>query len=267
MPNITFPSEDVIPEGLKEFTKKEGEVWVVNVVPETKLAEFRNNNIALSQERDGLKAVVTKLAPVVGEDLDGFLTKYTDLSAIAQKVADGKLKTSDAIETEVIARVAQVKTGFETQITTLNQEKAAALQAAGRSDAKYRRSIIDRAITDAVISPASGANPEALSHIIRTAYDTFVVTDDDKLLAKNGDAILYSDNDGTTPLSPAEWLAKLRTKAPYFFKQSGGGGSTGGNTTGNAAMGGMSAQDFNKLSPEQRLAIYHKNNSLNKKAA
>ena len=152
MPNITFPDQESIPEGLREYAKKEGDAFVVNVVPEPKLVEFRENNIRLSQERDGLMSVMTKLKPVIGEDLDGFLTHFADLTSVAQKVTDGKLKTSDAIEAEVITRVGQVKSGYETQVNTLNQEKAQALQKAQAADAKYRRSVIDRAITDAVIS-------------------------------------------------------------------------------------------------------------------
>src|SRR5665213_687673 len=98
MPNIIFPDQESIPEGLREFAKKEGDTFVVNVVPEPKLVEFRENNIRLSQERDSLKSAALKLAPVIGENIEEFLARYNDMVAVSKKVTDGQLKTSDAIE-------------------------------------------------------------------------------------------------------------------------------------------------------------------------
>jgi hypothetical protein len=71
----------------------------------------------------------------------------------------------------------------------------------------------------------------------------------------DGEAIIYGA-DGATPMTPDEWLAKLRDSAPYFCKNSNGGGATG--NQGNKMFGGMSKEDFNKLSGAQKLALARK---------
>lgn len=256
MPNITFATQDEIPDGLKEFAKKVDDKFVVEVVPGAKLEEFRTNNIRISQERDALGQVVQKLKPVVGDDLDGFISGYNELVTTSQKVKDGSLKATDDINKEVENRVATMRSGYDTQLAQAQREKAEALAAKRDSDNKYNRSIVDRAVTTVVIDPNSGANPEALNHILKTAYEVFQVTADGKLIAKDGDAVIYGAN-GADPMTPAEWLARLRTQAPYFFKSSNGGGAAGGNNTGNERFGGMTKADFDKLSPDRKLAIAH----------
>jgi hypothetical protein len=253
MPNISFATLDEVPEGLREHAKQTDGRFVVNVVPEVRLAEFRENNIAISRERDSLKGVVGKLAPIVGEDVDGFVQNYGTLTTIAQQVKDGTLKGSDAIQAEVDNRVATMKTGFESQLQQKSAEAAQWQSAAAEADQRFKRSIVDRAVTEAVVSDASGANPGALSDILVRAYSVFQVGNDGRLVAKDGDAIIYGA-DGATPMTPLEWMGKLRQQAPYFFKNSSGGGANGGNGQ-NPAYGGMSKADFDRLPPERKLSI------------
>jgi hypothetical protein len=54
--------------------------------------------------------------------------------------------------------------------------------------------------------------------------------------------------DGSTPMTPMEWLAKLREEKPFLFKQSEGGGSGGG-----GRPGGLSQADLQKMSPVERM--------------
>jgi hypothetical protein len=48
MPNITLPTRDAWPEELREHVKEESGGFVLNVVPKTKLDEFRNTNIEVA---------------------------------------------------------------------------------------------------------------------------------------------------------------------------------------------------------------------------
>jgi hypothetical protein len=259
MPNLTFDTLDSVPEGLKEHAKENPDTkkFVVNVVPEVKLAEFRDNNVRISQERDTLAGVVQKLKPIVGDNVDGFVSEFGELKTLAQRVKDGKLQASDAIEAEVANRVAQMKTSFEAQ----NQQTAAQLAEANRraeqADNKYRSSIISRAVTEAVVNEKSGANPGALEDILTRAMRVFQVGDDGKMIAKNGDAIIYGA-DGATPITPLEWLGKLRESAGYLFKGSNGGGASGGTVVGNGYKGtGMTEENWSKLKPEEKLRRAH----------
>ena len=254
MPNITFASLEEVPDGLKEHAKQTDGKFVINVVPEARLIEFRENNIRISQERDGLASIFGKLKPIVGDDIDGFMTQHGELSRIAQQVKDGKLQASDAIATEVENRVAQMKTGYESQLVQKSTEAATWQTKAADAETKFNRSIIERAVTDAVVSEKSGANPGALSDIITRANRVFQVGADGKLIAKDGEAIIYGA-DGTSPMTPMEWMGKLRNEAPYLFKNSNGGGASGGNSAN--GLGGLSQADIAKLSPEAKLRLYH----------
>jgi len=253
MPDISFDSLDAVPEGLKEVAKDNGSgKFVVNVVPASKLDEFRNNNIAVSKERDTLKAFKDQWAPILGEDQDAFKADIERLRTVDQEVKDGKLKGSKDIEAEVTRRVEAMKTGYETRLQEAERLRVAAEATASAADQKFKRSIVDRAITDAVLHEKSGAEPRALPDIIERASKVFVVGDDGKLTPKEGEAIIYGA-DGATPMTPAEWLGKLKEAAPYFFKASGGGNAGGGEKT--KLPGNMSQKDFDALPPNKKLEL------------
>jgi hypothetical protein len=256
MPNLTFDTLELIPEGLKEHAKQVDGKFIVDVVPGAKLVEFRENNITASRQRDEALAVLAKLKPVVGEDVDTFVTKFGELNTIAQQVKDGKLQGTDAIEAEVVNRVGAMKTGFETQLQEAARKAAEAETRASTSDLKWRRSIVARAVTEAVIDESSGANPSALGDILTRAYGVFQVSDDDKLVAKDGEAVIYG-SDGATPMTPKEWLASIRKNAGHLFKGSNGGGASGG-TSGAGQFGGLTQEAFAKLSPMAKLDLAHK---------
>jgi len=257
MPNLTFDALETVPEGLKDYAKKDDASgkFVVDVVPGVKLAEFRDNNIAISKQRDDLAAVVSKLKPHVGEDLDAFIANLGEMSQTVQQLKDGKLKATGDIEAEVLRRVETMKTGYDNQIRELGTRAAQAEQTAAVADQKFKRSIVDRAVTQAVVNPDSGALPSALDDILTRAYRVFQVSDDGKLTAKDGEAIIYGA-DGVTPMTPNEWMGKLREQAPHFFKGSNGGGASGG-TNQPGSFAGHSAEDLAKMTPMQKLTLVH----------
>jgi len=252
MPKINFASMDEVPEDLREVAQEENGAVTVHVVPKTKLDEFRENNIALAKERDELKDFRSRLSGAVGEkDPDTFLEELRGLRETAQKVQDGQLSASEDIQKMVDERVAQMRSDYEEQLRAANGEKNKLNTALQEADQRYRRTLVDRAVTDAVLTPNSKARPEALPDIMSRAYEVFEVQEDGRLIPKAGQATLYGA-DGTAPMTPAEWLDSLRRTAPYFFKDSAGGGAAAGN---DAGLGGMSRADFDKLSPSEKLKI------------
>lgn len=257
MPNITFDTLESVPEGLREYAKVVDGKHVVEVVPGVKLDEFRTNNVNLSKARDELAATLGKLKPHIGESVEEFLTRLKELETTAAQVKDGKLKGTDAIEAEVNNRVSTMKTGYENQLTEAARRAAEAEQRAAAADEKFNRSIVERGVTEAVVNEKSGALPSALHDILTRAYRVFQVAESGKLVAKDGDAIIYGA-DGVSPMTPMEWMTKLRTEAPHLFKGSNGGGATG-NAGSKAEYGGMTEAAFKALPAAQRLAIYHAN--------
>jgi hypothetical protein len=258
MPDLTYATKEEIPEGLGDGAKEVNGKWVVKVVSATKLDEFRANNVAISQERDGLKAFVDKLKPVIGDtEPEEFAKAVAAWRAVEQQVKDGKLTAKEDIEAEVLRRTGAMKDNFERQNSEAAQRATAAEKAAAVAEQKWRSSIVARHVTDAVLDEASGAIPSALSDILVRAERIFKVGEDGKITAKDGEATIYGA-DGTTPMTPKEWMAKLRAEAPHFFKNSSGGGSGGGQGAGKN-FGGFTKEAFDKLPAAQRLAIARKN--------
>jgi hypothetical protein len=254
MPVLTFASKDEIPEGLEDSAKQNGDKWEVNVVPKAKLDEFRDNNIALAEERDTLKATNTQLSGLIGEDADNFKTELEALRKTAQQVSDGKLKKSDDIEKEVDNRVKQMKEQLEAQLIEAENKNKTLTAEVHDGKKKYANTVVDRHITDAVLKEESGVNPSALPDILSRARSTFKVNEKGEVVAMKDENVVMYGSDGATPMTADEWVTTLKKAAPHFFKGNTGGGA-GGSDGNNKYPNGMSQEEFQKLPAQQRLAF------------
>lgn len=254
MPDIFYDSQESIPEGLREHAVKGDDgKFKVAVAPAAKVTEFRDNNVALLQERDSLKAALEGYTSVVGDDLDGFKTNLAELREVHQQVKDGTLKGSTAIQAEVDTRVKSVREGFETQLQEAANKVKEASARGDKFEGLFKQSVRDQAITNAVVAQDSGANPQALPDLLARAATIFSVNDDGKLIPKKGETVIYG-SDGATPMTPTEWLAKELETSPYLRKPSAGGGATGG-TDKAEQYGGLSEKEFLALSPQRRMQM------------
>jgi hypothetical protein len=253
MPKITFGKLDEIPEALRGTAKDVGGKFEIDVVATSQFEEVRTANTQVSQERDQLKSRVAAYAKIVGDDPTKAESEIAELRRTNQLVQDGKLKGSDAVEQEVQRRLADVKTNYETQLRDVAQKATQNEQALQTERTKRRNMIVDQHIRDVVYAEKSGANPQALPDILSRARDLYTVDEHDRLVAKKGDSIIYG-KDGVTPLPANEWLGKLLDDAPYLRLPSAGGG---GNPRPNTPHG-MTDEAFQKLSPEQRIALARK---------
>jgi hypothetical protein len=251
MPIFVFDSLEQIPEPLRQFAKAEGEKVQINLVPQDKLDEFRDTNIALVKERDELKATVETLAPIVGEDPAAFSADLNELRATAQRVKDGSLTDSRKIEEEVIRRTEDMKKSLEEQIRTAQKEGSNWKTKAGEIEATYKRTLVSSAIKDAAIDPESGVSPAAIGDILARAANVWRASDDGKVVAYQGDLQLYGA-DGGSPLTPKEWIAKLKDEAPHYFKGTQGGGAGGGEQRGPL---GKTSQEMKGMTAADRLAL------------
>lgn len=248
MPIFTFDTLEQIPEALRSFAKAEGDRVQINLVAQEKLDEFRETNISLVKERDEFKTRLEVLEPIVGEDPTAFSQALTELRATAQRVQDGQLTDSRKIEEEVIRRTEDMKKTLEEQIRAAQKEGSNWKTKAGEIESVYKRTLVNSAVKDAAIDPEAGVQPHAIPDILSRAQGVWRAQDDGRVLAFQGDLQLYGA-DGGSPLTPKEWIAKLKEEAPHFFKGTNGGGAGGdggqrgplGKTA--AEMKGMSAQD------------------------
>jgi hypothetical protein len=251
MPIINFDSLEQVPEGLREGAKPDDQTgkYVVNVVLNSKLDEFRERNVEQAKKLEKLEPQVQRLTSIVGEDPAAFENELTQLRDIHKRVNDGELKTNDQIEQAVQDRVKAVKDGYEETNKAARNEAQTFKQRAETLQQKLDRTRIDKEVTSAVIQPDSGVRPEALPDVLERAYRLFKV-EDEKIIPKQGEATVFGSN-GADPMTPSEWLVKLRTEAPHYFKGNNGGGAAGGADK----IGGFTRKEVAGLSAAQKLAL------------
>jgi hypothetical protein len=260
MPELIYEAADQVPEALKTIAAEKDGKWIANVVPKAELDDFRNRNVAVSKERDNLTGVIGRLTTDVGfdpEKIDDFVTQYGEFRDTHQQVADGKLVKDTSLAAAVEAKTGEMKRSYEGQLSGLTTKVGDLTKENEGLKLNLNRSIVDREVMMAINDPKTGALPEATRHILREAYDTFVV-EDGKLVAKDGDNVLYG-SDGATPMKPEEWLLKLQESNPFFFKQASGGGAGGGG----GPAGTLSAAEIAAMSPEERMN-YGREHNMNK---
>mgnify|MGYP000644592529 CR=1 FL=1 len=192
---------------------------------------------------------MARVKEIAGDDLAALANQFSELKGIAQRVQDGELKTTDDIEKAVAERVKAVKEGYEANQKSERELRVKAEQEAQTLKGTLERTEVRHAVTAAVIAPDSGVRPEALGDILERSYKLFRWVDG-KPVPMNGESTIYGA-DGTSPMTPKEWLTKLRDEAPYFFKGNGGGGALGGQ----GSKHGLSAAEIAKLSPEEKLRL------------
>jgi hypothetical protein len=236
MPEIVFESLDKVPEGLREYAKEQEGKISINVVPKVKLDEFRETNIKLAQERDAASSALNPYKEVVGDDVGGFKKAFDELRTIQKRVKDGELVASTSLEEAIAARTKELRADLDGKIQSLASDRDAWKGKATQIEQKHKRSIIDRNVTSAVLAKDSGARPDALQDILERAYKVFRVDEEkEAIIPYEGEQVVYGA-DGASPMSPSEWLRKLKENSPYFFQQSAGGGA-GGSPQGGGAQG------------------------------
>jgi len=106
MATLTYESLSEVPEDLQDAAKEENGKYVVSVTSSGKIKEFRDNNIAVTKERDTLQAALAQYEGVTGVALpdleDGKLSDFAKtleaLRDTSKKVADGKLVEETSLE-------------------------------------------------------------------------------------------------------------------------------------------------------------------------
>lgn len=255
MPIINFDTLESVPAELREFAKQDDDSgkFAVNVVPNTKLVEFREKNIELSRKLEAVEPTLARVREIAGDDLDTFVSDLNGLRDIAKRVSDGELKTDDQIENAVQERLNVIRSGFDENQKALKRELDEANQKAVTFAQRLDRTRIDKEVTAAVIVPESGVRTEALPDVLERAYRLFKI-EDEKIVPKRGESVIYGAN-GADPMTVTEWLVKLRDEAPHYFKGNGGGGAPGG---GNEKVGGFTQAQIASMTSQQKLELANK---------
>lgn len=256
MPELFFDDLSAVPEVFRDIAKeaeddkgaKTGKVSI-NVVPNSKLQEFRETNVRISQDLDKLKAEYEKLVPIVGEKPDEFAEQLEELRRIKKRVDDGELVAGTDLETALNKRTKEMKADLEGKNNALGQDRDEWRKKWEAADSKYKRTVISTQVVDAIMDKDVGALTDARSDILNRAMSVFKIDDQDQLRAFDSDGNVIYGPDGATPMTPKDWLIGLKDSAPYFFQQSRGGGAGGG--PGVPSTGKLTAQQIGSLSQDE----------------
>lgn len=201
--------KDKIPEAHRALYTEANGFMVLQLeggVDVDRLTEFRDNNIALTRERDALKATWEGLKI---EDVRALMAKKSEIE-------NSKAKTPEEVQKLIEERLTAVNSTHKAELDKI---------AAERDKLFGEMSVlkIGGAVTEAVTG--LGALPAALPHISRAAAETMKLEDGKVVIYKDGKPA-FSSKDGN-PLSIKEWAEGLAKESPFFFAASQGGGAPG----------------------------------------
>jgi hypothetical protein len=215
---LKFIVEDVneVDESLRgEYAKGEDGKYYLKIegtIPEleeskAKVAEFRDNNIELLKERDGLS---TKLKGFEGIDP----TKYKELMQQVEQFKSSGITSPPDMEMKIQQAVAAAVTPLQEQLTAMQKEKEEATE-------KLKRREVEGNLTKVGID--AGVEDKAIPDFLSRGLKIFNLEG----VAMNGDKPIFSKKKPDQKMSMEEWAAELLQEAPHLFRISKGGGAGG----------------------------------------
>jgi len=189
------------PRDGKFYLKIDGEIPAVIEV-QTKLAEFRDNNIGLTRNVQELKTQLERYKDVDPLKYNEYKTKIEEFER------SGGIKSAE----DVRAKIAEAVTPLQQELATMRQEKQDA-------DNRIKRQAVETNLRD--VATKVGVQDSAVRDFITRGLSVFNLEGK----AMNGDTPLFSKKEVTKPLPMEEWAASLMSEAPHLFKPSHGGGA------------------------------------------
>jgi hypothetical protein len=179
------------------------------------VGEFRDNNLALIGERDGVTA---KLKTFEGVDP----VEYKALKEGTKKLKEKGIDSNDELATLIANQIQKATEPLNAKVNQLTEEREA-----------LKHSVAKAAVDDHIRAAAltAGARENALDDVLSRGRSIFRYVDG-KVVAMDGDKPRFSDNDPAKVLGADEWITSLAKSAEFLFKPSGGGGGNGGSGKG-----------------------------------
>ena len=221
---LSYASEDDIPENAKEYYTKEGEEWILTGVNGGGKKNIDRLTTSLANERNEHKTTKNKYSKLNGHDIDQLLqrdSEYDELKIRAEKVDDGKI--DEIVAVRIKNKLAPLErerdelkgkvTAYENEVTELKGKE---------TTRKIKGALSKAALAAKVIN-------EAIGDVEDLGARLFEVTEDGQVVSRDGV--------GVTPgITPEMWLQDIQDKKPYWFPGNIGGGA-GGSRGGQGAGG------------------------------
>jgi len=261
---LTYDSLADVPDGIQEFAKEGDDgKYVVVVDGAERVKEFREKNIEISKERDGLNASLAQYEQVTGVALpdleEGKLSDFAKtletLRDTKKKVEDGNLVENTSLEEAAAARVTDVTNSFKTQLAEIAKDRDAHKTAKERAEQRANAMQVENTVRLAAADPDIAMIDKAVTFVLPKALQTFRVEGDGTVTPKTSDGTVIYGSDGVTPMSMKEWLLKERSENDFLFQ-----GSKGGGASGNAdkASGRLTQAQLDAMSPQEKMKYARK---------
>ena len=176
----------------------------------SKLTEFRDNNRSLNAQKTELEA---KLKGFEGIDPVEYAKTTQKIKDLEKKGIKGGEDVAEIVKAAVAAAVKPLE---EREVARAASEKAAV----ERADREGLRASLSAAGLKA------GIEERAMPDFIQRGMGVFKVIDGN-VVARKGDAPIFSKAKPAEELTTEEWATELQTEAPHLFKPSKGGGAGG----------------------------------------
>ena len=215
-----FATKQEIPAEHQSFYIERDGAWLLDadgVVSQSKLDEFRQNNITLTNQLKRFEGI--------------------DPDAVRQ-LADDKRKLEEAAQ----LKAGEVDKVIDARIKTARAEwdKTHGVVVAERDTLTSRLTAIQ--IDQAVVSEATkrGLRPTALTDITARARQTFKLVNGVPQAFEADGQTVRTGKDGVSPMTLAEWVDALVSDAPHLFEANAGSGAAG---SGPGGVGNRSAKN------------------------
>lgn len=201
---------------------------------------------ALQKERGAHKDTKAKFAGLAGKDIDEVLSMLDEVEALREQV-----KANGNVDEIVASRVKQATAPLERKLTEAAAREAEFTAQIGT----FKQREHSRTVGDAVMSAATKlkALPEAIGDLVMLASSVFEITEDGKVIAKDGVSGV------TAGIAPEVWLSELKRSKPYFWPASQGSGGRGGQGGGGGVDNPWTAAGWNMTKQGQ---VYKEDRAL-----
>lgn len=195
---------------------------------------------ALQKEREAAREAQRRLKEMQAR-YDGIDPEQTKelLSKINQS-EEARLIAEGKIDEVIKSRTERMKAEYEAKLSETERQAQQAMERAKKRDLQVLENQIRQAAAE------SGVHKNAYEDVLLRARNVFSLSDNDEAVALGADGNPVYGKDGSTPLSPKEWLESLRDNAPHLFpaQASGSGaGSTGTSIGGRTKRSEMSTAE------------------------
>src|ERR1035437_39174 len=200
------------------YVERDG-AWLLDadgVVSQTKLDEFRQNNITLTNQMKRFEGIDPDAVHQLAEDKRKLEEAHQLKAGEVDKVLEARLKTARAEWDKTHGVVVAERDALNGRLTAIQIDQAVVSEATKR-----------------------GLRPTALTDITARARMTFKLVNGVPQAFEADGQTARMGKDGVSPMTLAEWVDALVSDAPHLFEANAGSGAAG---SGSGGAGSASAR-------------------------